>query len=87
MTTTDPMTVPEFIEAVTALCGPGEAAVAMVFTEDGLSYCVTSEESAHETARHTAAGDIELDGDVLLGVAVISRDGTLTEYPITGRVN
>ena len=82
------MTVPEFTAAVAALCGPGEAALTLIYATDGLSYCVSSAEGAHETARAVAAGDPEPDdSDVLLGVAVISRDGTLTEYPITGKVN
>jgi hypothetical protein len=74
---------PEFTAAVAALCGPGEAALAMIYAGDGLSYCVSSEDGAHQIARMAAAGDPMLnDGDVLLEVAVISRDGTLTGYPV-----
>jgi hypothetical protein len=78
------MTAPQFTGAVAALCGPREAALVMIYAAEGLSYCVSSEEGAHETARSAAVGDPALDGDdTLLGVAVISRDGTLTEYPVT----
>ena len=84
---TTAMTGPGFTAAVAGLCGPGEAALVMICAEDGLSYCISSEEGAHESARAAAAGEVPVDEDVLLGVAVISRDGTLTEYPITGRVN
>jgi hypothetical protein len=79
---TDPR---EFTAAVAALCGPGEAALVMIYAADGLSYCVCSADGAHETARTAAAGDPDLnDGDVLLAVAVIGRDATLTEYPVAG---
>jgi hypothetical protein len=78
------MFAPEFTSAVAALCGPGEAALVMIYAADGLSYCVSGEEGAHDTARSAAAGDPALDGDdTLLGVAVISRDETLTEYPVS----
>lgn len=78
------MTAPEFTAAVAALCGPGEAALIMIYATDGLSYCVSSEEGAHDTARAVTAGDWADadDSDVLLGVAVISQDGTLTEYEV-----
>lgn len=76
------MTAPEFTAAVAGLCGPGEAALIMICAEDGLSYCISSEEGAHESARDVAAGEMPVAEDVLLGVAVISGDGTLTEYEV-----
>jgi len=82
-TATSQMTAPEFVTAIAALCGEDEAAVVFITTTEGLSYCVASEATAHETAQDSADGEAVLDdGDRLLGVAVIGRDGTLTEYPV-----
>lgn len=75
MTSQDQMT--EAVAAIAALCQPGEAAVTMIAVE-GLSWCVASEATAHGTARTIAA---EQDPDVL-GLAVITAGGTLTEYPL-----
>lgn len=80
MTATAQMTAPEFISAVAALCGPGEAAFTMITASEGLSYCIASEQTAHRTAHFTITA-AERDPDVL-GVAVITAGGTLTEYPV-----
>jgi hypothetical protein len=73
------MTVQEAVAALAALCKPGEAAFTMITASEGLSWCVASEETAHSVARTTAG-----EGDPgVLGVAVITADGTLTEYEVT----
>lgn len=82
MTATAQMTAPEFTTAVAALCGENEAAVVFVTRDEGLSYCIASDATAHLTAEGSAAEPALDDGDVLLGVAVIGADGTLTEYPV-----
>jgi len=83
MTATAQMTAPEFIASVAALCKPDEAALVLVYAKDGLSFCIASEQTSR-----TIAGNIEADGEVnedtLLGVAVITADGTLVEYPVEG---
>jgi len=82
ITTTTPLT-PAESAAAAALCGPGEAALVMITTGEGLSYCVSPAQTAHEIARDTAAAGPALDdGETLLGVAVIGADAMLTEYPI-----
>lgn len=81
-TATAQMTAPEFVTSVAALCGENEAAVVFVTRDEGLSYCVASEATARATAKDSAAEPALDDGDVLLGVAVISRDGTVAEYPV-----
>lgn len=79
-TATAQMTSPEFAASVAALCKPGEAALVLVYASDGVSFCIASEHTSRSTARH-----IEPDGeDTLLGVAVITSDGTLVEYPVEG---
>jgi len=83
-TATTQMTAPEFTAAIAALCGHDEAAVVFITAAEGLSYCVASEATAHETAQDSADGGAVLDdGDRLLGVAVIAADGVLTEYPVS----
>jgi hypothetical protein len=82
MTHAAQMTAPEFTAAVAALCGENEAAVVFVTRDEGLSYCVADEATAHLTAQGSAADPALDDGDVLLGVAVIGADGKLTEYPV-----
>lgn len=82
MTATAQMTAPEFISAVAALCGENEAAVVFITQSEGISYCVSDEAMAHLTAQYSAAEPALDDGDILLGAAVIGRDGTLTEYPV-----
>jgi hypothetical protein len=84
MTLTAQMTNQEFITRVAALCGENEAAVVFITRDEGLSYCVADEATARATAQGSAAEPALDGGDVLLGVAVISRDGTLTEYPVGG---
>ena len=80
MTTTAQMTAPEFVTSVAALCGKDEAALVLVYEKDGLSYCIAAERTSRAIAGH-----IEPDGeDTLLGVAVITADGTLVEYPVEG---
>ena len=74
------MTSPEFIAPVAALCQPGEAALVMVYASDGLSFCIASEQTSRSTAGHVEADD----EDTLLGVAVITSDGMLVEYPVEG---
>jgi hypothetical protein len=76
------MTAPEFTAAVARLCGENEAAVVFITRAEGLSYCVADEATAHLTAQSSAAEPVLDDGDILLGVGVISRDGTLTEYGV-----
>ena len=78
-TATAQMTAPEFIASVAALCKPGEAALVLVYAKDGISYCIASEQTSRSTAGH-----VEADDDTLLGVAVITADGTLVEYPVEG---
>jgi hypothetical protein len=70
------MTAQEFTAAVAALCKPGEAALILIDDAEGPSWCVASGETAHQTARTLAAEPDE----TLLGVAVVSADGALTEY-------
>lgn len=77
-TATAQMTAPEFVASVAALCKPGEAALVLVCAKDGLSFCIASEDTSRSTAGHIE-GD---DDDTLLGVAVITSDGTLVEYPV-----
>lgn len=73
------MTVQEAVAGIAGLCQPGEAAFTLITASEGLSWCVASEAGAHGTARTVAAGG---DPDVL-GVAVITADGTVTEYEVT----
>ena len=82
MTATAQMTTQEFTAAIAALCGPGEAALLLITAGEGLSYCICSAEGAHETAASYSADPGQVDDDVLLGVAVVTADGTLTEYPM-----
>lgn len=72
----------EFAKTLAASCKPGEAAVIMVYVQDGVSCCVSSSETAHRVAAETAAGTDPVTDDTLLAVAVVSPDGTLTEYPV-----
>lgn len=76
--TTTAGTAPEFIASVAALCKPGEAALVLLYQNDGLSFCIASERTSREIAGHVEADD----EDTLLGVAVITSDGTLVEYPV-----
>lgn len=79
-TATAQMTAPEFIASVAALCGKDEAALVLVYAKDGLSFCIASEQTSRDIA-----GNVEADDeDTLLGVAVITSDGTLVEYPVEG---
>ena len=71
---------PEFIASAAALCKPGEAALVLLYDKDGLSFCIASEQTSRSTAGHIEADD----EDTLLGVAVITADGTLVEYPVEG---
>lgn len=72
------MTVQEAVSALAALCKPGEAAFTMITASEGLSWCIASEETARSIAQATAS-----DGDPdVLAVAVITADGTVTEYPV-----
>ena len=80
MTATAQMTAPDFIASVAALCGEDEAALILVYEKDGLSYCIASERTSRAIAGHIEADD----EDTLLGVAVITADGTLVEYPVEG---
>lgn len=72
------MTVQEATAALAGLCKPGEAAFTMITASEGLSWCIASEPTAHDVAQTTAD---EGDPDVL-GVAVITADGALTEYEV-----
>ena len=76
MAATTAMTVTEAVSALAAMCKRGEAALTMITTDEGLSWCITSETTAHSVARSIAA---EPDQN-LLAVAVISADGKVTEY-------
>jgi hypothetical protein len=73
----------ELTAAIAGQCKPGEAAVVFIAEAGGLSCCVASEATARETAQNIAASPVLDDGDVLLAVAVITPDQTLTSYPIT----
>ena len=79
-TATAQMTSPEFVASVAALCKPGEAALVLVYAKDGLSFCISSADTSRSTAGHIEADD----EDTLLGVAVITADGMLVEYPVEG---
>jgi hypothetical protein len=79
-TATAQMTAPEFVASIAALCKPDEAALVLVYARDGLSFCIASEQTSRRTAGHLEADD----EDTLLGVAVITADGTLVEYPVEG---
>lgn len=76
------ITAPDFIASVAALCGEDEAALVLVYAKDGISYCVSSDQGAHRTAIFVADAGQDDEADTLLGVAVISRNGTLTEYSV-----
>jgi hypothetical protein len=73
------MLAQEDVSAIAALCKPGEAAVTFITAGEGPSWCVASEETAHDTARNTAGGQ----DPAILAVAVITADGTVTEYEAT----
>ena len=70
------MTVHEAVSALAAMCKRGEAALTMITTDEGLSWCIASETTAHSVARSIAAGPDEN----LLAVAVIGADSKVTEY-------
>jgi hypothetical protein len=68
----------ETIAAIAALCGAGEAALVIISLSEGLSWCVSSADTARRAARTVAAGQ----DPVPLAVAVVAADGTLTEYAV-----
>jgi|HubBroStandDraft_6_1064221.scaffolds.fasta_scaffold902377_2 hypothetical protein len=82
-TATAQMTAPDFIASVAALCGKDEAALVLVYAQDGLSFCISSEQTSRGLAGDgSALSDANDGGDTLLGVAVITADGMLVEYPV-----
>ena len=70
--------------AIAAMCRtPGESAVVFIYEGEGVSYCVASTPTAVSVATDASTTPPEEnEPDRLLAVAVISRDGTVTDCPI-----
>jgi hypothetical protein len=71
----------EFLASVAVQCRGNEAALALLDTEDGASFCVASERTIYETASNVASEH----SDTLLAVMVIRRDGVMTNFPLEGQ--
>ena len=76
------MTVQDAVSALAAMCKPGEAALTRITSDEGLSWCIASEQTSHSVARSSRRRTDEN----LIGVAVIKRpDGTITDAQASNR--
>ena len=77
----------EFLASVAVQCRGNEAALVLLDTEDGASFCVASERTIYETAANVASeGEASaVHGGTLLAVMVIRRDGVVTNFPLEGQ--